>query len=191
MSLEKLFERIELSEDKIRAEILEKAYMDAKNIKAIAEQNLKAKTDELWKDAKQKEERMHKQSEMKLELERRKKILEAKRQKIDEIYAQTIEEFNKISDDDYINWLAKNINEIDLKDDGKLIIGTIAKKNLDEKKLKHAISNKNISIEISNDLEPGFVYKLKDIEINGLLSVIIHDLKEQEELEISKILFNF
>jgi uncharacterized membrane-anchored protein YhcB (DUF1043 family) len=52
---------------------------------------------------------MHKQSEMKLELERRKKILEAKRQKIDQIYAQTIEEFNKISDDDYINWLAKGI----------------------------------------------------------------------------------
>ena len=191
MSLEKLINKINEKELKIREEIQAENNEELAKIKekfdnefAVFSEIQRKATDDKIEFLKQKENTQ-------LDIDKRKNVLNIKRDIIKEVYKKFQDSVYKMNVNDYKEWLIKRISSLDNIDPkAKLVIGSGVLKDVIDDNFKSKIkSNVVCEVEYNDLIDFGFKYEHGAIIINNTLDSIIAGFKLEKELELSKILF--
>ncbi|MFC1566404.1 hypothetical protein ACFL4A_01020 [bacterium] len=196
MSLEKLINRINSEEIKLRSSVLNETQKELTQLEKDFNLKLKKEIDQKWSEIKLKEKNFTDQVNTNLELEKRAKVLALKQNTINSLFSKLSENFNKLDRKEYREWIINRVNNLKLqKPGGKLHIGKIASFDIDksfvssiEETLKD-MNLKSIEVFFDKNLGEGFVYKEGNIEIDAQLTTLIEELKKEENIKISKMLF--
>lgn len=194
-----------MSLDKVHARIMEKANLEASKIIEEVKAEIYKEIENFRKEQELKFEEAKKKVfidlrnrfKMKLDVERinleRADLIE-KREILDALFRKVEEELLSINSDQYFKFLSSLLkrdipagkstiflNKKDLEVYGKKL-SNFLKKEL-SKSRESAISEQNV------DIKGGCIIKGEEVEINDSIEVILEDLKEKYEIEISKELF--
>jgi vacuolar-type H+-ATPase subunit E/Vma4 len=194
-----------MSLDKVHARIIEKANLEASKIIEEAKADIDKEIENFRKEQELKFEEAKKkffidlgnQLKVKLDVERinleRADLIE-EREILEALFRKVEEELLSINSDQYFKFLSsllkKDIpagkstiflNKKDLEAYGKKL-SNLLKKELGKNK-GSVISEQNV------DIKGGCIIKSEEVEINDSIEVILEDLKEKYEIEISKELF--
>jgi len=194
-----------MSLDKVHARIMEKANLEASKIIEEVKAEIYKEIENFRKEQELKFEEAKKKVfidlrnrfKMKLDVERinleRADLIE-KREILDALFRKVEEELLSINSDQYFKFLSSLLkrdipagkstiflNKKDLEVYGKKL-SNFLKKEL-SKSRESVISEQNV------DIKGGCIIKGEEVEINDSIEVILEDLKEKYEIEISKELF--
>jgi V/A-type H+-transporting ATPase subunit E len=125
------------------------------------------------------------------ELQARKMLLSSKQEAIKKSFEVALEQLNNMTEDEYMNFLVKEISKIHR--DGDIILNESDRVSIGEKLINIVNeNNKNRKIVLSNKTIKsgrGFIVKSGNIEINSTFEAILNSIKDELAIEVANVLF--
>ena len=125
-----------------------------------------------------------------------KKLLAAKGETLNEIFEQSKKAVNDLSDERYLAWVTAAMKQAVESGDEEVIIGK------DEKRIDEAFISRvnkqlgagfkgNLSLSSQRaDISGGFILARGKVQVNASTDVMIENLKESMQIELSQMLFD-
>lgn len=196
MNAEQVVQKILAEADEQAKQILDEANAKAAQQKAKLDSELAdfvSKTEDLAKAAAEdKLQRMLASARM----DNAKKLLAAKVEILNGVFEQAKKAVNELSDDAYLAWVSQIIKQAVVSGDEEVIIGR-NEKRIDEKFISRL--NKGLgdgfkgNLRLSSeraDISGGFILSRGKVQINASTDVMIDNLRESMQVELSGMLFS-
>jgi len=114
-------------------------------------------------------------------------LLSKKQEILDKVYGQALEQLSKLPVADYQKLVTSLIKQLEEKD------GEILSVKGKESETKQALSHSGKPYQLATEIvdgKGGFIFRTKTMEIDNRFAVLIDQVRETTEMEVSKILFS-
>lgn len=188
MSVNNIIEKI-LDDAKVQeSDILEKANKEAEKIIEVKEaeiasmlQNNKTKATE---EGNNKKERLIQNAYLQV----RNNKLKAKQEVISNVFEKALNNLNNISEADFVDYLKNTVSNINLNEDGCILINSNMYKHITSINVKDFNSN-IVDCQIDDSIDNGFIIKVNNVYYNYTFKSVLESLKLELTSEVNRELF--
>ena len=198
MGLEEIFKSIDEKVKKEVDSIKKEAEEQKEKILEEAEKKAKERKKQLIEDGKKQVEEQMRKELIKVRREEKKKILIFKSEMMAEVFREAKNRFLNLKKEEYLSLIKKNL-VINIKRGDEEIIMSSRDKELADvnflEEIEKAVAAKGQKPKLKfifklNEGERGFILKSKDVQVNATVSTLFSTIKDKEEIEVARLLFD-
>lgn len=180
--IENITGKIELDAKNEAEKIVSEAKKKADRMISLREKDAKKRADRIIEKASNEAESIVEKALSSAELKARDDILRAKEKVVERVFSMANEKLKNLSEEDYLNYLKKSLEDIDLKDDAVVFV---------PEKYYKVVEDANLGINISRDefVDSGFSIKIGKIRYNNEFESLVEAKKDELEYLIVQKLF--
>ena len=188
---------IKINEDHkiLETAILQEKVSQVSSMEGVFSSEITDVSKKLWIEAKNKEIKLKQNLESQLSFFKKQQRLAMKTKLLDIVYNRLFNYLLNLSSEQYLSWLKEKVLALKLNE-GTIHIGNINNGAVNENFLaslanfiKKDFPDFKIPLQLSNNIQGGFVLENGNIQVNVTFTSILDDMKEQEILNITSLLF--
>lgn len=168
--------KVEVAKIKEKSEEINKEIIDSRILGA------NAKKEKIIEEANRQATMLKSRLKSEVDLKVRDEKLAAKRQVLDKTFELAKESLKDLDDEQYMNFLKKNLNSFKLKGSETIVVPEKFKELVEKSELKFTISQ-------DESVDSGFLVKDGNVLINYSFESLVDFMRDDLEAEIAKMLF--
>lgn len=173
------------TEEKVK-KIKEEAALRLQEIEKEWQKKIAAEKEKIFHQAKQRAEKRNKQEEIKMVLTTKNLILTEKQKILENLWQEVLEELAVLDDEKYLELISNLL--IKCPKEKGTIIAAAGREKITDQAIKKVHRQDNLSTQTVK-ARGGFIYQSEAMEIDVTLEELVKEMKEEINVELTKILF--